>query len=328
MKLILAFFACLLTTPIMLALATEAKKSKNELNFKAIHHAQIGIDKGVFAILRSGDQIFSIPQFSDYYIQYPYDAMQSKSEQAFQMGERDTAPGKRIRFPEKLGMRFWKGVWQKDGYLWFLDASGPRVITLDTGKTRWSKIRDIVVDLLKPAADSRGEPPKKEIQTFRSQFKKSYKKLTKDLPHVFGWTVLPSKQAKRFSGNHFLLLSRVPNFPLLAMTCKNPQKPDCMIARACQLQLPKGVDQEKLAGIAFSPKRNLLLIGNYSSNEIYLYQANSCYHLPLVKRLKLPKEIHELASLYVDDEDNLWIGSSEPDSYRNASTYRWNSDSW
>ncbi len=305
-----------------------AANTQTSLDFKAIHHAQIGVETSTFGLSVSDSHLFSLPQYSDFFIQYPYVASKPSSSEAFSMGNRDTAPGQRIRFPESIGMKFWKGVLAWDGYLWFLDAAGPKVVSYQIQEKRWSRPRDIVIDLLRPAADSRGEPTSTEIQSLRQQFRRSYKSLTKDLPQVYGWTRLDKKSTGRFSNNEFLMLSRIKGFPLLAMSCKNPRKPYCEVKRSCNLALPKGVDQESIAGIAFSHKRRILLIGNFKSNEIYLYQAKSCYHLPLRKRLKLPKELHQLASLYIDGQDNLWVGTSEPDSYLNASTYRWNATDW
>lgn len=305
---------------------TEARETK--LSFDDIDHAQISIERAIYGLYRQEDRLWLLPNFGSFIIESPYNSAATSSEAAFFMGNRDTAKGTRVPLPEDLSDSFWRGAFEFDEKLYFLDAYRKRFVRLDPKTKTWGRARDLVVDLARPPSDSRGEPTNQEIVQFRRKFLAAYNKV-KAHPELFSDAeLIPRSWRSRFDGSQVILATRIPGYPLVTMRCQSEGLGYCQFERACFLSPEHSPSSEQSSGLAIDEKRRRILIGNYKEQKIYVYRFQSCYHIALVHTMKLPEQLGKITAIHVDKEENLWVTTASPDSYRNASVYRWPKGKW
>lgn len=198
----------------------------------------------------------------------------------------------------------------------------PRTPDLDS-KLELSLNRSMALDMIKPPSDSRGEPTHKETISSRKKFLNSLK-ATSGLK----FSGITSTPPKWWSGKstRYLIASQIEGFPLLSLSCDPIDITQCILDRFCLMNQHIGV--RSLVGIAVSTKRNLLLLGDKDAHAIQVYEFHSCFDIRRKTSISLPKRIKALSYVYVDEEDSLWVASSRPDDYDNASVFRWSSKEW
>src|SRR5690606_13851066 len=82
------------------------------------------------------------------------------------------------------------------------------------------------------------------------------------------------------------------------------------------------------SGLAYSAKRNLLVVGDFAERRLLFFRPHSCFHLQYLRSEPIPQKIKKLTSIYIDHEDMLWLSSDQPDDYHNGSVYVWAKDKW
>ena len=194
-----------------------------------------------------------------------------------------------------------------------------------------TSVRTVPWDLLRPAADSRGEPTRVETATTRAAFAKRYVETTGS--RVVGMAKLPESLTNHRPAG-YLLATRIRDFPLLLMECPGDEPSSCLLTRACNLEWGRHagvkfpVSQDGFEGLAISGKRHLILIGEPDRRRILLFSYQSCFHLPLVGELKLPDRLRTLTALAIGADDSLWIVTKQQDDFDNAAVFRWPASSW
>jgi len=298
------------------------------LDFDKIDHAQISIEREIYGILRDKKKIWSLPKFGGFVIESRYNPDAKDSEEAFFMKGRDTANGRRHPLPEQISDSFWRGIVRIDQKLVIFDPFRRRFITYNLKEKEWGMPRDLVLDLLSPPADSRGLPPQRETNSYRARFLSSYKKVQSQ-PEIFtDATLLPESWRSRVGGAQILIASRVPGFSLIGIKCDLSGLGYCQFQQGCFVDSPIELDSSGLTGIAVSETRRQILVGDYRKQQIYIFRFDSCYHIKHVLTLQLPGQLKAITGLDVDKDDNLWVSTEEPDSYKNASVYRWVKQYW
>jgi hypothetical protein len=299
-----------------------------QLSFAAIHHAQIAIERGIYGVFRRDEQLFLLPKFGDFFIVGPYQPAAEDPRKAFGRGDEDTAEGTRVKFPKGLSASFWRGVFELDGKWFFLDSYRRRLLVREKLDGEWRLPRDLVLDLIRPPADDRGPPIWQEVASLRQRFAAALK-ANQDNPEIFSdVAILPQKWRASFGGSQLLVASRLPGFPLVTLQCRSQGAGYCQFHRQCFLSPKDSLAAVDTAGIAVSAARKQILIGDYKRHRILVYRLGSCFHLPHVTTIRLPKKIGPLTALHVDQDDRLWVTTKDPDPYRNASVYVWLPADW
>ncbi len=228
------------------------------------------------------------------------------------------------RFPFELkGKRRWVGAYAFDDFLMVLDSINLQMLVVNS-KTKKTLLESYVSwDLIKPARDRGGEATKDEIARTRANFRTAFRKNPQYA--VSGMTF---KEKDSRGTLQFLLASRVAGFPLLTMECRADTGDfySCQIARQCFVSASlKGV---KLQGIGFSSARSLVVMGDVANSELIYFKFNSCYDVREVGRRKLPAQLKGLSGVAIDEDDNLWVTTRDPDDFLNASVFRWDKSTW
>lgn len=138
-----------------------AKQHTKLLNFDKIHHYQVSIQENIASLyLTDENRLITTPDTSDYFILTKYYPKNTDSSLAF--GAKiagDVSNSQRIKFHNEIGQGYWRGAssFEKDSLL-FLDGKNVRIAAIDKKTNKYISVRDIIVDLIKPAKDSKENP--------------------------------------------------------------------------------------------------------------------------------------------------------------------------
>ena len=238
----------------------------------------------------------------------------------------DTADMARVSFDGPQSASYWRSVSKHEKGQVFLDAMLGRVVL--RGKRGLTTLpSEIILDRLKPARDSRGEPTNRETATLRSVFIKQYKSLDRNRLHYFSLIPLPKTWLSENS--HYLLQTDIPGFEVLKVQCQNKDGFRCIALRKCFVY---GAKQSLLAGyrsMAVWEKKNLLLFAHPEKRRIDFFQYESCFHIAKIsKTLFIENKIQDPTAIFIDKKEGLWLGTKGPDNFENASIYRWPAKIW
>lgn len=184
----------------------------------------------------------------------------------------------------------------------------------------WS---DLIVDKIRPAADSRGEAPWAETATARRQFVRGVKKLMNKRQTVVTGSSLYSQQGRLA---HFLATTAVPGFGLVMLSCQLDNFYYCKIDRACMLPAALESPSRPLVGVAYHKKGRTVVVAD--RHAAYQLKMHSCYDLRLTKKLVPPRQIHKLTGVAIDAKRRLWLATEGLDNYHAANIYAWPARSW
>ncbi len=279
----------------------------------------------------------------DFFITHPFHGQKANREESFGR----LIEGKRIPLPTQVKNFYKPYILQNENKWVLLDGDKAEIVYLSPSYDVLLR-KSLILDLLKPAADRYGEPSAFEVDKTRKQFLSALNQVEKNASLKFSgiasfpnaWIShkkLPSKLKrpqpenssedwlKDRSTSQFLLMTRIPGFPLLTLSCGS-EGFGCKVERTCYLS---GLEAKaQLSGIAVSQKRKLLLVGDEKNKKIYLFNTTSCFQMNQVGTLNLPERLKELSSVYVDTDDNLWVSTRHPEDYENASLFRWDKTQW
>ena len=183
----------------------------------------------------------------------------------------------------------------------------------------------IIIDHLKPAADSRGEPTRVEIANLRSRMSKQGKSLK-----IVGVSWGPDLDG---DDSQFVVATNLPGFKVTTMMCSRGRLGFCRFMRRCLISDGRGqsISSEYLGGIAYksyNKNSRVLLLGDRQYNRIFVYSYHSCYHVRQVAVIDLPENLGKLRELYIDGNDNLWVSTQKPDLLNHSSLYMWPKKCW
>ena len=190
--------------------------------------------------------------------------------------------------------------------------------------------RSVPWDLIRPPRDRGGEPTRSETAEMRQLFFRRFQS-TLGLK-VSGVVRQPSikrglSKPKANLPTTYLVALRIPQFPLAQMDC-DPEEPSlCQLTRSCFVE-GGGIEPSSVTGVAFSSRRDLVLVGDATRRRILGFRFHSCFHVSFETSWSLPPTLKSLSNIHVDEDDRLWISTSEPDDYLNASVFYWNRDLW
>lgn len=302
------------------------KKTAKYLDFKKVSYSQITPIRDVGVAFRDGGKVFLLPSRERQLFQTQYLPDDAK----FMAGATlDTVESQRFELDKSIPTPAWSGFFPiQNGMTMLLDGSNLAVASFEPSRS-WAMVshRNIVMDLFRPAPDARGEPTHVETSAARKKMATEIRPLRGSKNIISGAAELPSAWTEK-KERSFLLLTRMPSFPLVTMRCEVADSTQCQLERSCFVQGLNGKESGVRQGLAISDQRKMLIIGNREKQSLQVYKYQDCFHVAYVRDIELPEELRGLRSIYVDDEDNLWLSTEGPDDYRNASVYMWAAKDW
>jgi hypothetical protein len=292
------------------------------LKFEDIHYSHISMVKSVAGIWRVGDVIYTTGKTPAFYLT-PINSPPKDYDPLL-----DIAPSEKVTIPESGPSDEWlpMGELTADKVMFF-NKNSLRVALFNRKDWSLLEAKDLVVDQVKPAKDTRGEPTQKETLALQGKLRAFYNKLKKDVPLIKSIAALPLDK-READAHQYVALTDFPDHPVMTISCSGAQPLYCKLARACFARLPKEVRLDQLAGISFSEKRKIMLVGNPAEKRLEVFHYSSCFDVVHAGKIDYSVKLKALQSLHVDPSDGLWITTSEPDDYRNGSVYFWQPGDW
>ena len=212
----------------------------------------------------------------------------------------------------------------RDGFI-VLDHS-ELIVHYFSKKFAWVSSHSLVYDKIRPPEDRLGEATHKEIADLRSQFIAKVRKLSSQ-SKIAGIAILPATWQTSDTFHSYFLSSHIEDFPLLIMQCQKELPSRCNLTRACFLSGSRP-PAAAITGIGVEEDSRRVLFGNKVTNEIWLYDYQSCYRVLAKHKLKIPPRLYTLTDVKVSDDGALWISTSQIDDYMNANLYLWPKEVW
>ncbi len=309
----------------------QQKKSRMILPFDQLRHFQISLENGLYAVHREKDLVLTSSRSGKFFLMSQYDETAKEQDLGFGSLHTPTDKSERVPFPESEGEKRIRGILPLDAYWFFLDSRQRQFALWHTEKKIWLRPADVVLDLVRPPKDPRGEPTRSEVAELRQGFTRAFNKVQLDNNELFGGLAPIPTFWKDRDGSQFLLLLRVPGTPLMTIRCQGRNMNSCSAVRACFVHgLPSHLVEE-LYGLAVDPVRKELLIGSPGERRIMRFKAPSCYHIAHLKDeddIGLPEQLKDLSNIFLDAERNLWVTTLRPDLYKSASLFRFDAVAW
>ena len=304
-----------------------AKKSRLFRNLKSsdVRYRMVAPVHDIKGMLLENNHLYALYDGRPWMIRVVFDG-KKPIDKAFATLQGRVADGKRIALPVKKPGNWVGATGFVNNSLLLLSDRG-RVLALDREKFAYISIGDVILDRAAPALDTRGSPIKLEIRRFRAAFMRALDRVPETRKLMTGLAVLP-KEWRQGEPHQFLLTGTMPGYPLMTMHCSEEIKSNCRVRRTCFVRGDTPKDAGDRLGIAVSRKRRLVLIGDRAAGRIFVYRFRSCYDVVFKQRLYLPERLGRLAGMMVDDQDRLWVSTTKPDQWTNASVYVWESPHW
>ncbi len=306
------------------------KKTAKVLPFDQLKHFQISLENGLYAVYRDKAEVVTSVRKANFYLLSTYDESAAEQDQGFGSLHTPTDKSSRVPLANNETERRIRGILPVGPRLFFLDSFRRQFLLWHRDEKIWLRPADIVLDLIRPPSDPRGEPTRSEVAELRRSFVKAFTKVQQDNELFGGITALPTFWKDR-DGSQFLLLLRVPGTPLMTVRCQGRTMNSCQAMRACFVHgLPSHLIEE-LYGLGVDPVRKELLIGSPYEQRIMRFKAPSCYHIAHLKDeedIALPDQLKDLSNLFIDSDRNLWLTTFRPDVYKSASLFRFDPSVW
>jgi hypothetical protein len=320
----------LLGSPALPALAGD-KKPGMTLPFDQLRHFQISLENGLYSVYRDKDLVLTSSRSGKFYFLSQYDEKAKEQDLGFGSLHTPTDKSDRVPFPDSEGEKRIRGILPLGSLWFFLDARARQFSIWEKEQKIWLRPADIVLDLVRPPSDPRGEPTRSEVAELRQGFTRSFNKVQLDNNELFGGIAAIPTFWKDRDKSQFLILLRVPGTPLMTVRCQGRTMGSCQAMRACFVHgLPSHLVEE-LYGLAVDPVRKELLIGSPGARRIMRFKAPSCYHIAHLKEqddIGVPEELKDLSNLFVDADRNLWLATLRPDLYKSGSLFRFDASVW
>lgn len=303
-------------------LAFPASGQDTSLSISNIKHFQVAIEQGLAGVWRRDKQIFTFAKKADFYILSQYEPEPKEVDLAFGSLHNPLDLSERVALASGEKPRFLRGMVALDAYLLFLDSGLRQLLVWNEQEKIWHQPADIVLDLVRPPPDSRGEAPMSETKRLRQKLSEGYKAFGGKPDLMVGISPLPDSWRKN-DKSQFLILLRLPAAPLLTVHCEGKHFRRCMAQRACYVSGLSDEEIRNASGLALHPSRGELWVGLPDKMQIKRLQAKTCLNVKAAGSLAIDKSLPGISNLSIDQELNLWITLSEPDREKSSSLFRW-----
>jgi hypothetical protein len=321
----------LIVGSLMQPALADNKKPGRTLPFDQVRHFQISLENGLHAVYRDKDLVLSSSRSAKFYLKSQYDEGAKEQDLGFGSLHTPTDKSERVPFPENEREKRIRGIVPLGPHWFFLDSGSRQLAIWHQERKIWLRPADVILDLVRPPRDPRGEPTRSEVAELRRGFTRAFSKVQQDNNELFGGLAALPTFWKDRDGSQFLMLLRVPGTPLMTIRCHGRNMNSCQAMRACFVHgLPSHLVEE-LYGLAVDPVRKELLIGSPGERRIMRFKAPSCYHIAHLKDrddIGLPEQLKDLGNLFIDAQRNLWVTTLRPDLYKSASLFRFDAKTW
>ena len=292
-----------------------------KLEFDNILHAQIAIETSIRGVYRDGKKLITLPERPGFFIDTTYNFDATDRFLVFGDGTNDTANSKRIYLGESYEKSFLRGLVPigDDHYL-LIDSKNLMAIYFNHKKNVVESAKSIVIDMLKPPKDSRGEPITTEVRANQKKFLKAYKAIEKSEDKIVG--IIPEPLASN-KGNRYLVATQMAGFPFILMGCDPVYRNKCRFLRNCFVSGMRDIKSDSIVGLTYSKKKNRMYIADQKRNKIVGFWYKSCYRVDRKESFGSAKNLRSIGGLFIDSEESLWVATLGPDNYKDASVYRW-----
>ncbi len=302
-------------------LGKEQTKGTKTLNFPDSDSSIITLEPSIAGMTRFKDRLFLFVSSKSLFITTPFNKEGKTREERF--GKLTDSARKTF----KGNFQGHAGVAMSDRVL-VLDGVNLALGELDGVSAAELAWRSFPWDVIKPPRDRGGEGTTPEIREFRRKFRLHLELV--EQPRFLGITPLPADwhQEPEDNKSHFIVTTKAKEAFLGIMSCTKSDISSCALTRGCYVEGGRTVTPESIAGVAISPKRKLIFVGDRIQNQLRSFRFHSCFHITEEKTITLPPQILGLSNIFIDEDDQLWVTTERPDNYNNSSVFFWKNDQW
>ncbi|MDQ3234409.1 MAG: hypothetical protein M3Q07_21615, partial [Pseudobdellovibrionaceae bacterium] len=192
-----------------------AKKPNRVLPFDQLRHFQVALEHGLYAVHRDKDLVLTSARATKFYLLSHYDEKAKEQDLGFGSLHSPTDKSERMPFPETEKEKRIRGIVPLGPHWFFLDAGFRQFALWHQEQKIWLRPADVILDLVRPPRDPRGEPTRSEVADLRRGFTRAFGKVQQDNNELFGGLTAIPTFWKDGDGSQFLLLLRVPGTPLM-----------------------------------------------------------------------------------------------------------------
>lgn len=277
------------------------------------------IETFIYSVIRKDNTLFLTTKDADFFIRTPFYGLRDSSYKIFG-GYLDS---KRIIIPKALGKLRWHSSFIIENKIGFMDGINLQVYYFGVKDNQFIVKKELIWDMIKPPKDRIGEPTQIEINKHRSNFKKHFIKTVG--VKIVGISHL--EWLDTTNTNYFIFVSSISGYPFLLGYC-DKMSLSCVIDRFCYVNKFIFKKDGRYRGVGIDTKNQTLIIGDFKDHKLHKFKFNSCLNISYVDSISLPSKIKEISSVYVDQDDNLWVSSIAADNYTNSSVFCWESSKW
>lgn len=304
-----------------------AKARGKQFDLAKIRHSQITLESSLYGVYREGRTVLSFPGESSFYIRSVYNPDAKERDLGFGSLHNPYEGSERVPFEPKDKIRRVRSALHIGTRWAFLDVMNRQLLVWDEARKSWQMPADLILDLPKPAADSRGEPTRAEIAALRARLTKTLSKEKGNPDLIAGITAIP-KTWKDKDGSQYVLWLRAGSSPLMTVKCDQPNLRVCQLQRACFVKGISPSDIEAVNSISLDPKAQTLLLLNRSKQKVLELSGHSCHSLQAKDAYRLPKNLENAQGIFVDDANGLWLALRESEGASSASLFTWDAKDW
>ncbi len=302
-------------------------KEQKDLDFKAIRHYQITLERSLLGVYREGATVIAFPAATDFYLRSDYKETEVEPDLGFGSLHDPYDRSERVEFDAKGKKRLIHGLIHASGRLAFLDSPSRQLLIWDEARKAWQLPADLILDTPKPPRDARGEPTRAETAALRARLAKSLARQKAEPDLISGITAIPKGWRDR-DGSQYVIWMQNADAPLLTLKCDLQTFKVCEVQRACFVKGLRKGEPSLVTSIALDPKSDELLLLEGSEKKIRRMKGDTCHGLRAEDAYQLPAELAFAQGIFVDDARNLWLALSQPEGSTSASLFTWAAARW
>lgn len=228
----------------------------------------------------------------------------------------------RFEIPKEGEGSLWHGLTDTPRALIALDGANLALMALDRTTGQEISRRAVPWDTIRPPRDRGGEGTRLQIARFREKFARALRE-SPDVKWV-GIAPVPREWLPTSRPLAFFVATRIPGFPVLALSCDDSDSSLCVVERACDMPtLASHAPSHEIAGIAVDSTQRKIVLGHAAGHRLIVLKFSSCLASRVAEILPLPPRLKTLTHLHIDTEGALHVSTLAPDDYENASVFRW-----
>ncbi len=304
-----------------------ARSEEKVLSFEKLAHFQVVIDPGVYGIFVNDKTVYTFAGESSQYVKSLYKPEAKEKDLGFGSLHNPYDDAERISIDPKDKPRRLRSALLLPQRTAFLDVMNRQFAVYHEGRKVWLQPTELILDLIKPPRDSKGEATRSELAALRAKFTKELSREMGNPDLISGVAKIP-KSWKDTDGSQYIVWLRGTSSPLLTLKCDKEEFRSCVAQRACFLKRKNTHDYAKITSIAYDEKRDALYLFKAEDSLVLRLKGSSCLSQELETAFRLPKSLSKAQSLFIDNSSRLWIGLKEAEGETSASLFVWNAGDW